>query len=143
MRKIYDGYKYGEIRYGHFNPLTIIHSFIDKTRVPSPEQSALYLYHFVPLQLVEGGLVWDAFKKYTTNIDDHCILGRLIETPLDHHRHSGSMLNGDIFGIGSTGGQMLGRRPTPARDPGGKCQLPRKQMASKRPRRWRRPPQTQ
>ena len=127
MRKIYDGYKYGEIPYGHFNPLTIINSFIDKTRVPSPEQSALYLYHFAPLQLAEGGLdawdslkqeygdlVWDAFKKYTTNIDDHCILGRLIETPLDHHRHSGSMLNGDIFGIGSTGGQMLGRRPTPA-----------------------------
>jgi phytoene dehydrogenase-like protein len=127
MRKIYDSYKYGEIPYGHFNPLTIINSFIDKTRVPAPDQAALYLYHFAPLQLKEGGLdawdqrkqeygdlVWEAFKKFTTNIDDDCILGRLIETPLDHHRHSGSMMNGDIFGIGSTAGQMLGRRPTPA-----------------------------
>ncbi len=127
MRKIYDGYKYGEIPYGHFNPLTIINSFIDKTRVPSPDQCALYLYHFAPLQLADGGLdawdarkqeygdlVWESFKRFTTNIDDSCILGRLIETPLDHHRHSGSMVNGDIFGIGTAGGQILGRRPTPA-----------------------------
>lgn len=127
MRKIYDGYKYGEIPYGHFNPLTIINSFIDKSRVPSPENCALYLYHFAPMALKEGGLegweekrqeygdlVWNEFKKYTTNIDDSCILGRLIETPLDHARHSASMMNGDIFGIGTAGGQILGRRPTPA-----------------------------
>jgi phytoene dehydrogenase-like protein len=127
MRRIYDGYKYGEIPYGHFNPLTIINSFIDKTRVPTPDQCALYLYHFAPMQLADGGLqawderreeygdlVWEAFKKYTTNIDDGCILGRLVETPLDHHRHSASMMNGDIFGVGTAGGQILGRRPTPA-----------------------------
>lgn len=127
MRKIYEGYKYGEIPHGHFNPLTIINSFIDKSRVPSPEQCALYLYHFAPLQLAEGGieawderkqeygdLVWESFKRYTTNIDDSCILGRLIESPLDHHRHSASMMHGDIFGIGTAGGQILGRRPTPA-----------------------------
>ena len=127
MRKIYDGYRYGEIPYGHFNPLTINNSIIDKTRVPSPEQCALYLYHFAPMQLADGGLaawdrykqeygdlVWESFKKFTINIDDSCILGRLIETPLDHHRHSASMLNGDIFGIGTAGGQVLGRRPTPA-----------------------------
>ncbi len=127
MRKIYDGYKYGEIPYGHFNPLTIINSFIDKTRVPKPDQAALYLYHFAPMHLADGGikawdarkqeygdLVWASFKKYTTNIDDSCILGRLIETPLDHHRHSASMMQGDIFGIGTAGGQILGRRPTPA-----------------------------
>lgn len=127
MRKIYEGYKYGEIPHGHFNPLTIINSFIDKSRVPSPDQCALYLYHFAPMELKDGGLaawedrrqeygdyVWESFKKYTTNLDDDCILGRLIETPLDHHRHSRSMMNGDIFGIGTAGGQILGRRPTPA-----------------------------
>jgi phytoene dehydrogenase-like protein len=127
MRRIYEGYKYGEIPHGHFNPLTVINSFIDKTRVPRPEQCALYLYHFAPLELARGGLeawdeqrqeygdlVWTAFKKFTTNIDDSCILGRLIETPLDHHRHSASMMNGDIFGIGTAGGQILGHRPTPA-----------------------------
>lgn len=127
MRKIYDGYKYGEIPLGHFNPLTIINSFIDKTRVPKPENCALYLYHFAPMELKDGGLaawdekreeygehVWEAFKAYTTNLNDSHILGRLIETPLDHHRHSASMQNGDIFGIGTAGGQILGRRPTPA-----------------------------
>ena len=127
MRRIYDGYRYGEIPYGHFNPLAIINSFIDKSRVPSSDQCALYLYHFAPLQLAKGGiaawddckqeygdLVWESFKKFTTNIDDNAILGRLIESPLDHHRHSASMMNGDIFGIGTAGGQILGRRPTPA-----------------------------
>jgi phytoene dehydrogenase-like protein len=127
MRRIYDGYKHGEIPHGHFNPLTIINSFIDKTRVPQPDNCALYLYHFAPLQLAQGGLaawdehrqeygdlVWRSFKKFTTNLDDSCILGRLIETPLDHHRHSASMMSGDIFGIGTAGGQILGRRPTPA-----------------------------
>jgi phytoene dehydrogenase-like protein len=127
MRRIYDGYRYGDIPENKFNPLTIINSYHDKTRVPSPEQCALYLYHFAPLELAKGGLqawddmrqeygdkVWESFKRFTTNIDDSCILGRLIETPLDHHRHSGSMMNGDIFGIGTAGGQILGRRPTPA-----------------------------
>lgn len=127
MRKIYDGYKYGEIPLGHFNALTIINSFIDKSRVPSPENCALYLYHFAPMHLKDGGIegwdalrqdygdhVWNSFKPYTTNLTDDCILGRLIETPLDHHRHSGSMMHGDIFGIGTAGGQILGRRPTPA-----------------------------
>ena len=127
MRRIYEGYKHGQIPYGHFNPLTIINSFIDKTRVPKPDQCALYLYHFAPMALAEGGLdgwdarkqeygdlVWESFKKFTTNLDDGAILGRLIETPLDHHRHSGSMVHGDIFGIGTAGGQILGKRPTPA-----------------------------
>ena len=127
MRKIYDGYKYGEIPYGHFNPLTIINSFIDPSRVPKKGDCALYLYQFAPMLLKDGGLeawddkrqeygdlVWERFKQFTTNIDDSCILGRLIETPLDHHRHSKSMMHGDIFGIGIAGGQLMGRRPTPA-----------------------------
>jgi phytoene dehydrogenase-like protein len=127
MRKIYDGYRYGEIPYGHFNPLAIMNSLKDPSRVPSPDQCALYLYHFAPMELADGGLaawderrqeygdlVWESFKKYTTNLDDGCILGRLIETPLDHHRHSASMMHGDIFGIGTAGGQLMGRRPTPA-----------------------------
>jgi phytoene dehydrogenase-like protein len=127
MRDALDGFRFGKIPYGHISPLTIINSFIDKTRVPSKDQCALYLYNFAPLELAEGGLegwdgkkqeyadlVWETFKKYTTNIDDAKILGRYIETPLDHHRHSASMMHGDIFGIGTTAGQLLGRRPIPA-----------------------------
>ncbi|HKT72155.1 MAG TPA: NAD(P)/FAD-dependent oxidoreductase [Steroidobacteraceae bacterium] len=127
MRRIYEGYHRGEIPFGHFNPLSIINSFIDKTRVPAPDRSALYLYHFAPMRLADGGLegwdarkqeygdlVWESFKRYTVNIDDSCIEGRLIETPLDHHRHSGSMLCGDIFGVGTAHGQILGQRPTAA-----------------------------
>jgi len=45
MRRIYDGYKYGEIPYGHFNPLTIINSFIDKSRFDA-DQCALYYITF-------------------------------------------------------------------------------------------------
>ena len=127
MREALDGFRFGRIPYEHVSPLTIINSFIDRSRVPEAGQCALYLYNFAPLELTDGGLegwetkrqeygdlVWNTFKRFTTNVDDSMILGRHIETPLDHHRHSASMMHGDIFGIGTTAGQMLGRRPIPA-----------------------------
>lgn len=66
--------------------------------MPSSDPSSLYLYHFAPMELAGGGLqgwdairqeygncVWNAFKTFTSNIDDSCILGRCTATPLDHH----------------------------------------------------------
>ncbi len=46
-------------------------------------------------------------------MDDSKIIARHIESPLEHHHHSRNMMNGDIFGIGTTAGQLLGRRPIP------------------------------
>jgi phytoene dehydrogenase-like protein len=127
VRRVFDEYKYGRIPQGCLSPLAINHTRRDPSRAPSG-QSALYLYHFAPLALADGGLeawarpengqayadaILDEYLKNVTNIDSSKIIARHIETPLDHHHHSASMMNGDIFGIGSTVGQLLGRRPTP------------------------------
>lgn len=126
-RRAFDEYRYGRFPpLDHISPLSIMASDKDPSRAP-PGQCALYLYHFAPMGLAEGGLeawdgrhkqefadvVWNEFKSYFTNLDDAKIIARHIETPLDHHRHSASMMNGDIFGIGTQIGQLLGRRPTP------------------------------
>jgi phytoene dehydrogenase-like protein len=125
VRKAFDQYRYGEIP-AHLSPLTMMNSRKDPSRAPSANHCALYLYHFAPKALVDGGLegwerhrqayadaIWEEFKRYTTNIDDSKIIARHIESPLEHHRHSASMVNGDIFGIGTTMGQNMGRRPIP------------------------------
>lgn len=125
MRQAFDCYRYGEMPLDHLSPLIAIQSNHDKSRAPEGKAS-MYLYHFAPLELAKGGLeAWDAAKeetadaifeefcKYTTNIDRSKVIGRFVETPLDHHRHSMSMRNGDIFGIGTFVSQFFGRRPTP------------------------------
>jgi phytoene dehydrogenase-like protein len=124
IRKVFDKYRYGEIPNSHLSPLTIMNSRKDPTRAPDSNHCALYLYHFAPLVLADGGLqgwekhrqsyanaIWEDFKSYCTNIDDSKIIARHIESPLEHHNHSNSMMNGDIFGLGTTAGQLLGRRP--------------------------------
>ena len=126
-RRVFDEYRYGRLPpFDHLSPLSIMQSSKDPSRAP-PGQYALCLYHFAPMVLAEGGLaawdgsikqdyadaVWEEFKRYFTNLDDSRIIARHIETPLDHQRHSATMINGDIFGIGTQIGQLLGRRPTP------------------------------
>ena len=124
MRRKYDEYRYGRMTQKDLSPLISVMSNHDATRAP-PGQAALYLYHFAPLAQKGGIENWDERKlevadwifdemcRYTTNIDRSKILGRHIETPLDHHRHSRMMRNGDIFGIGTFTQQSTGRRPTP------------------------------
>jgi phytoene dehydrogenase-like protein len=126
-RRVFDEYRYGRFPpFDHLSPLSIMASVKDPSRAPAG-QCALYLYHFAPMVLAEGGLegwdgpcrqvfadaIWDTFKRYFHNLDDAKILAREIQTPLDHHRHSGSMVHGDIIGLGTHIGQLLGRRPTP------------------------------
>ena len=125
VRRFYDELRYGHIPKSHLSPLAIQANAKDPTRAPEGKYS-LYLYHFAPMVLADGGLggwedqrqsygdaIWETYKKYCTNIDDSDIIARQIECPLDHHNHSASMINGDIIGIGTQLGQLLGRRPTP------------------------------
>ena len=125
MRRTFDEYRYGRIPQGHLSPMAIMPSLHDPTRAPEGCMT-LWLYHFAPMVLAEGGLegwrdhrqrfaddVWEVFKAGVTNIDDSNIVARHIECPLDHHNHSGSMIHGDIIGLATQIGQMLGRRPTP------------------------------
>jgi phytoene dehydrogenase-like protein len=124
VRKVFDHYRYGEIPPTHLSPLTIMNSRKDPSRAPDGNHCALYLYHFAPRDLQDGGLqgwekhrqgfadaIWENFKSFCTNIDDSKVIARHIESPLEHHLHSNSMMHGDIFGIGTTAGQLLGRRP--------------------------------
>ena len=124
IRKVFDSYRYGEIPQTHLSPLTILNSRKDPSRAPDDKHCAMYLYHFAPRELLDGGLrgwekhrqsfadaIWEEFKSYCTNMDDSKIIARHIESPLEHHRHSNSMVNGDIFGVGTTAGQLMGRRP--------------------------------
>lgn len=125
-RRSFDEYRYGRIP-GHLSPLTMINSTLDGTRAPEGS-AAVYLYHFAPRELADGGLeawnrpenrqayadaIFDVWASYMENVSRDAIIARHIETPLEHHQHSMNMMNGDIFGIGSTSGQLLGRRPTP------------------------------
>lgn len=125
MRHSFDEYRYGRMPKDHLSPLVGIQSHLDPTRAPAGK-ATMYLYHFAPLELEKGGLEgWDEIKeetgwaiydemcKYTTNMDRSKVIARHVETPLDHHRHSASMKNGDIFGIGTFASQFFGRRPIP------------------------------
>ncbi|MEQ8836305.1 MAG: NAD(P)/FAD-dependent oxidoreductase [Lacipirellulaceae bacterium] len=126
-RRVFDEYRYGRIPKHHLSPLTMINSNLDPSRAP-PGNATMYLYHFAPRELAEGGLeawarpengaafadaILENYQQFTTNIDSSKVIARHIETPLDHHKHSMNMMNGDIFGIGTSTGQLLGRRPTP------------------------------
>lgn len=125
MRTAFDAYRYGRMPMDDLSPLVGIQSRIDPTRAPAGKHT-MYLYHFAPLELENGGLGgWDAVReevadaiydemcKYTTNMDRSKIIARHVETPLEHHRHSASMKNGDIFGLGTFVSQFFGRRPIP------------------------------
>jgi phytoene dehydrogenase-like protein len=116
----YQGFRRNEMLLDCLGPLAGPQSNFDPSRAP-PGKCALYLYSFAPLQ-IEGGweknkqlvgdAVFDWFTTFTHNIDRSKILGRLIESPEDHHKHSRIMRNGDIMGIAMTADQLLGARPT-------------------------------
>ena len=127
MRRSMDGFRFGELpNTNDLSPLIMRASTFDKSRVPQDDYCAMYVYHFAPLRDAIGEplpwdelrdqyaeQIWETTKTYSTNLSDDNVLGRLVESPLDHHRHSASMMHGDIFGIGLPG-QLLGRRPTPS-----------------------------
>lgn len=125
MRTAFDSYRYGRMPMNDLSPLVGIQSVLDPSRAPAGKHT-MYLYHFAPLTLEKGGLegwadireetadaIYDEMCKYTTNMDRSKIIARHVETPLEHHRHSASMKNGDIFGIGTFTSQFFGRRPIP------------------------------
>lgn len=114
-------YKAGKMPLNHLSPLVNPQSNIDPSRAPDGK-CALYLYSFAPKH-IEGG--WDSLKEevadalfdwfasFTKNIDANKIIGRIIETPEDHAKHSMNMMDGDIMGCAMGYGQMMGGRPMP------------------------------
>ncbi len=119
----FENFKYG-IPSPDF-PLMVTSTLFDKTRAPEGKHT-LYLYHFEPYELKDGGAArWDDIKeefsdeimerlrKQTTNMGDDNILGRWIHTPLDFERYNASWLQGDILHWGFQVWQSGANRPLP------------------------------
>jgi phytoene dehydrogenase-like protein len=106
-------------------PLLGVPTLVDPTRAPKGKHT-LYLYHYEPYNLKDGGPArWDTKKqevadgileevrKYTTNMGPENILGRWIMSPLDLVRINPAMVGGDIMHIGAFLTQYFSNRPLP------------------------------
>ncbi len=119
---------FDEYSYGIPNtniPLLVTATIFDPTRAPKGKHT-LYLYHYEPFHLMDGGASrWDAIKQQvadgilesarqrTTNLGAGNILGRWIMSPLDISRYFPSMLEGDIGHIAHFLTQFFANRPLP------------------------------
>jgi phytoene dehydrogenase-like protein len=119
---------FDEYTYGIPNtniPLLVTASIFDSTRAPEGKHT-LYLYHYEPYNLKDGGPSrWDDIKQEvadgilesarqrTTNLGADNILGRWIMSPLDISRIFPSMLEGDIGHIAHFLTQFFANRPLP------------------------------
>ena len=104
----YEDFRYG-IPSSKF-PIAITNTLYDKTRAPEGKHT-LYLYHFEPYDLKDGGAAkWDEIgekvaedvmaelRKHTTNMGDENIIGKPdIATPLDIERYNPAMYRGDVL----------------------------------------------
>jgi len=106
-------------------PLMVTATIYDHSRAPQGKHT-LYLYHYEPYRLKDGGPgKWDEIKQeiadqvlettrqHTTNMGQENILGRWIMSPLDMEKYFPSMLDGDIGHIGQFLTQFFAHRPLP------------------------------
>ena len=123
LLRLYDDYSYGVPNAGM--PIMGIATIADPTRAPAGKHT-LYLYHFEPYRLRDGGaaawdkekeriadLVVETARRHCTNLDSGNILGRWIASPLDYERMNPALIEGDIGHIGSFLNQSFGNRPLP------------------------------
>ena len=124
LRHTFDDLRYGRVP-KDLSVLAICNTNHDPTRAPDGHHT-LYLYHFMPYELAEGGAArWDEIKEevadrlleelrdFTTNMGPENIIARHVDSPLDVERATPSFQRGDILGSGMYLHQLLGRRPTP------------------------------
>lgn len=119
----FDGLRHGDLIFDM--PLVVCQTLLDPTRAPEGKHT-LYLYHYAPYDLSDGGpSKWDEIReeaadkvletlqKQTKNMGKDNIIGRAIETPLDHSRRNLSSLEGDLTHFGMFFDQIMGNRPLP------------------------------
>ena len=123
LLRSFDDYSYGVPNGGM--PVVGLATRIDPTRAPAGKHT-LYLYHYEPYHLRDGGAAaWDKVKekiaddvletlsKRCTNLDSSNIISRRIFSPLDYERMNPALVEGDIGHIGSFLSQLFGNRPLP------------------------------
>ncbi len=121
---------YDSLRRGRLpKPLLISggdNSINDKTRVP-PGKGTAYIVCFAPYDLADGGPAkWDSIKEslgdeilatyrhFSPNFTDANIVGRHLDSPLDHERFSpNSFVRGDMHGCAPFFHQTGNYRPIP------------------------------
>ena len=121
--RIFDGFVYGIPNTRM--PLMGVATLVDPSRAPEGKHT-LYLYHFEPYNLKDGGSAkWDEIKQeiadgileaaqeHTTNLGDENILGRWIFSPLDFERYNPAWIAGDFLHMGSFLTQLFANRPLP------------------------------
>jgi phytoene dehydrogenase-like protein len=119
--KEFDAFEYGYPATD--SPLIVCTTLFDKTRAPQGKHT-LFLYHFEPYNLREGGAAqWDQIKeqiaddlvktlqKYTVNMGAENILGRQVISPLDLERDNPVWVRGDLMVLGTQLFQSLANRP--------------------------------
>ncbi len=117
----FDDYSYGIMN--SVMPLTVCQTLFDPTRAPKGKHT-VYLLHFAPARLADGGLEgWDKIKqkaaddilgtvrRHVVNLDDKNIVGRTILSPLDFYKYNRSWYEGDFCHFGSMLGQLFADRP--------------------------------
>ncbi|MGB5156128.1 phytoene desaturase family protein [Desulfobacterium sp. N47] len=122
---------YDELRYGlipspeNLAPFVSCSTVLDPTRAPAGKHT-LYLWHYVPYYLKDGGPAkWDEIKTevadmileklrtHTSNMGPENIIARTIYSPIDYERMNPSLVNGSILGPGSYLHQFFSHRPIP------------------------------
>lgn len=106
-------------------PLMVAASIFDPSRAPQGKHT-LYLYHYEPYSLKDGGpqkwpevkqpvadAILETCRKHTTNMGPENILGRWIMTPQELERIFPAMLCGDQGHLGLFLTQMFAYRPVP------------------------------
>lgn len=123
-RRIFDDLRYGELPKSKA-PLVVCQTIHDPTRAPAGKHT-LYLWHYEPWQLKDGGPEkWDVIKEqvaddileglraYTTNMGPENILKRVVHSPLDYSRMNPNLYHGAVLGPGAFMYQFFSYRPIP------------------------------
>jgi len=106
-------------------PLMVTATRFDPSRAPEGKHT-LYLYHYQPYKLKDGGPgrwkdikqdiaddILETVREHTTNMGADNVLGRWTMSPLEMEQCFPSMLAGDISHIGQFMNQFFAYRPLP------------------------------
>jgi phytoene dehydrogenase-like protein len=118
-----------DLRRGRLPTLPVVEagapSNVDPSRAPQGA-AVMHILAISTYNLADGGPSrWDEIKEsvadatlsrvrdFFDGVEPDAILAREITSPLDHERHTSSMVAGDVNGLATFGNQIAGLRPTP------------------------------